>query len=428
MGTKKFANKKLLMLGTNVGSVEIVKYAQSEGAYVIVTDYLPTEKSAAKQIADETAMISTTDIKALCEFAREKHVDGVFCGVSERNLLSVHAVAKELGLRCYFTMEQWDHLANKEAFKSTCEQYQIPVPQKFELSPVPTEDELGKIEYPVIVKPVDQGAAIGIHICHNREELLAGHRDAIQKSHCGQDLVEDYIKGTEFSAYYTFINGECRTSIIFDKHLASGSEPQFIPLPECYAFPSAIQDEYLEKYDEKVRSMFLGLGIKNGVACIQGVTDGRAIGVFEAGLRMGGTALYRFIDHINGANFMKMMTNYALTGEMGGDIDREDVTLKGKHGCILSLLNRGGKIKEIQGYEEASKLKDVIYPELRYKVGDTVPANGTLKQSHIRFFIVSDSAKELADTINEIKRLIHVKDKDGNEMIYSDFDPSRLKG
>ena len=44
----KLDGKRLLMLGSSRGSVEMVKYAKSQGAYVLVTDYLPTEKSAAK--------------------------------------------------------------------------------------------------------------------------------------------------------------------------------------------------------------------------------------------------------------------------------------------------------------------------------------------------------------------------------------------
>ena len=46
--------KKLLLLGSNTGSLEIAQYVRSRGDYLIVTDYYPKEKSPAKQIADET--------------------------------------------------------------------------------------------------------------------------------------------------------------------------------------------------------------------------------------------------------------------------------------------------------------------------------------------------------------------------------------
>lgn len=78
----KFDGKRLLELGTNVSSVDIVQYARKEGAYVIVADYLDKSKSEAKQYADESALISTLDIDALCELAAEKDIDCVFSGVS----------------------------------------------------------------------------------------------------------------------------------------------------------------------------------------------------------------------------------------------------------------------------------------------------------------------------------------------------------
>ena len=55
----KFANKTLLVLGSNVMATEIVEYARHNGAYVIVADYYPVEKSAAKRVADEAINIST---------------------------------------------------------------------------------------------------------------------------------------------------------------------------------------------------------------------------------------------------------------------------------------------------------------------------------------------------------------------------------
>ena len=49
-----FKNKKLLLLGgRNLGSVDIIKYAKSQGAYTIVTDYLTEEESFAKKYSEK---------------------------------------------------------------------------------------------------------------------------------------------------------------------------------------------------------------------------------------------------------------------------------------------------------------------------------------------------------------------------------------
>lgn len=421
----KFNKKTLLVLGTSVGSVEIVKYARNEGAYVIVTDYLPLEKSEAKKYANETAMISTTDVDALCTFAVQKKIDGVFCGVSEVNLVSVNAIAERLGLPCYFTHEQWSLLQNKSNFNQLCREHNIPVAHKYQIDENFYDQDLKKIEYPVIVKPVDQGAAIGIHICHNEKELIDAYKDAMEKSFCKEVIVEQYIVGDEFSAAYTVINGEYKLSTMGDKYL-NRDQKGFIPLPEAYVYPSKHLDNYLENISLNVVNMFRSIGLVNGTVFVQGVTDGTHTALFEAGLRMGGTALFRFVSNINNINILHLLVDYSLTGKMEADISLEDPYLKGKRCCLLSLLNGGGKIGKIDGVEKAAAVEGVVEHVVRYKEGETILKSGTLKQSHIRYFVVRDSAEQLKQSIEQIQNMVVVTDCDGNNMLLTDFSAEKL--
>ena len=421
----KFEGKRLLVLGTSVGSVDIVKYAQSEGAYVYVVDYLEPEKSAAKLVADENDLVSTTDVEELISYAKDKKIDGVFCGVSEVNLASVQKVAEALDLPCYFTREQWDICQDKQEFHDLCIKYNLPVPKKYDISEELTDDELSKIEFPVIVKPVDQGAGVGIHICRNREELKDGCKDAYKKSYKHEIIVEDYIEGDEFSAAYNVIDGECQLSIIGDKYLNREQEG-LLPLPDAYVYPSKHIERYIELLDESMKKIIKDLGLTNGTIFFQGITNGEKFYFFEAGLRRGGTALYRFVSQVNNSNVLHYLTDYALVGRIDGDIKNEDPRLKGKRCCLLSLLNKGGKIHKICGVEEASKFDGVVETVVRYNEGDTILRSGTLKQSHIRFFVVCDTAEELVSTIKKIQKTVSVLDENGEEMIISRFDANKL--
>lgn len=423
---KKFEGKRLLVLGTSVGSVEIVKYAKEQGAYVIVTDYLPTEKSKAKAYASKCEMVSTIDVDNLCELAKKEKIDGIFCGVSEVNLRSVRAVATRLGLPCYFTEEQWELCQNKRAFKALCEKNNVPVAKEYKIDCNTSDSLLDALDYPVIVKPVDQGAAVGISICYNKEELKRGYREAVEKSFSKRALVEQYIVGEEFSAAYTIIDGEYKLSTIGTKYL-DRSQEGLLPLPNAYVYPSNLLKLYNEKINDCVINMFKSIGLKNGTVFVQGVTDGKNVALFEAGLRMGGTALFRFVDSINGINILHLLTNYALTGKMDGCIELEDATLKGKHCCLLSFLNGGGTIGKIVGFEEAAQLPCVVEAIKRYDVGDVVPKSGTLHQSHIRFFIVEDSIDRLKGSILKIQELVKVYDEEGNSMLLPSFDVKKLE-
>lgn len=425
MGNKKFEGKVLLELGTSVASKELIEYAQSEGAYVIATDYLSVDNSVAKQIANEYANISTVDVDNITEFAKKKNVDGIFCGVSEVNLQTVQAVAEKLDLNCYFNKKQWDICQDKANFKKLCLEHNVLVSQEYKFKGKPTEEEANRLAYPVIVKPVDQGAAVGIHICNNAVEFLTAYSDAYEKSYSHKVIVEDYIVGDEISAAYVIINGEYKLSTIGDKYL-NRDQTDFLPLPEAYVYPSKYLDLYLNKCNEQVISMFKSIGLKNGTVFVQGIVKDEQIYIFEAGLRMGGTALFRFIHRINGTNILHQLVNYAMLGSMDGDINKEDARMKGKHCCILSLLNKGGKIAKIKGVEEASSLHDVAETIVRYAEGETVLRSGTLKQSHIRFFIISDSMDEMAFTIKKIQEFVSVEDEQGKNMLMSKFDTDKL--
>lgn len=422
---KKFNGKKLLVLGTSVASVEIVKYAKSQGAFVIVTDYLPTEKSAAKKYADRCETISTTDIPALIEFSKKEQIDGVFCGVSEVNLRSVLAITEALNLPCYFNREQWDICQNKDNFKALCKKFDVPVPEDYSLALSENKLSAEDLAYPVIVKPIDQGAAVGIHICNNKEEFAVAYEDAYNKSFSHKVIVEQYVVGEEFSAAYTIINGEYRLSTMGDKYLNREQEG-LLPLPDAYVYPSKHLEMYKETLSPNIINMFKSIGLKNGTVFVQGVTDGKNTVIFEAGLRMGGTALFRFVSRINGISIVELLTDYALTGKMEANIDLEDPYLKGKRTCLLSLLNRGGKIAKITGVEEASKVRGVLETVVRYQEGDTIVRSGTLKQSHIRFFVSCDSAKELCHSIETIQQLVSVKNEFGEEMLLSSFNTNNL--
>ena len=112
----KFAGKKLLVLGSNVGSKDIVNYAKANGAYTIVADYLPKEKSEAKNYCDEDVLISTGDTEKLIEYISENHIDGVLAGIHEFNLIQAMKLCEKFSFPFYCNKKQWDLMQMKQNF------------------------------------------------------------------------------------------------------------------------------------------------------------------------------------------------------------------------------------------------------------------------------------------------------------------------
>ena len=80
-------NKKLLILGGDSFSIDIVKTAKSMGVYTIVTDWYDVKRSPAKLVADEYWNVSIEDYDLLSQKIKEAHVDGVFTGFTDSYLL-----------------------------------------------------------------------------------------------------------------------------------------------------------------------------------------------------------------------------------------------------------------------------------------------------------------------------------------------------
>ena len=81
--------KRLLVLG-GTSAKDIVAQAKRMGVYTIVADF--NETNAAKQIADESVIVSTADTEALVQVVKEYRIDGVFSGPSEFNIQQVMKV------------------------------------------------------------------------------------------------------------------------------------------------------------------------------------------------------------------------------------------------------------------------------------------------------------------------------------------------
>ena len=100
---KELKDKKLLVLGGNALSCDIINIAKAMGVYTIVTDWYDTDRSPAKLICDERWDVSTTDYDELVKRVKENHIDGILTGFSDSYLLPYQHLCELTGLPCYAT-------------------------------------------------------------------------------------------------------------------------------------------------------------------------------------------------------------------------------------------------------------------------------------------------------------------------------------
>ncbi|MFC3212199.1 ATP-grasp domain-containing protein [Planomicrobium okeanokoites] len=417
--------KKILLLSGIAHMVDVVKTAQNMGYYVIVTDR--DAGSPAKKAADKSYEVSTADIDRLVEIAQAEKIDGVFNGFDDVNTWNALALCERLGIPYYATYEQLEICSNKDRFKNHCRNFDVPVVEEYNLDNGLTEELIGSLQFPVIVKPVDSYASQGITVCYGPKDVKAGYAKALEYSKSETAIIEPFID-TPYGLmmYYTAYQGDIVLSAVTDRHVHKHFA-EHPPLPIAVMFPSRHREQYLADVDPQVRAMLRGMGIQNGVLLIQALYDNGRFYLYEMGFRISGSQHYNIIEKQTGINLLEMMLDLSV----GKDISKYDT----RHfddsyiphpSCNLPILMHSGTIADIRGMEEILAMPEILTAVVNRKAGDTVAPSGSYAQMFGRFTIVADSSTELNRAIDAIYDTLEIRSTEGEEMLLVRFHPEEI--
>lgn len=420
---RKFEGKKLLILGGNPETTPLVEVANSMGIKTIVTSARHTDP--AKKAAWKACDVDGMDVPGLIILAKQEGVDGVLVGVADILVPSYYKVCEALDLPCYASQNIVDVFAFKDVFKTTCELYGVHGIPEYYLDADLKREDLDRIQYPVMVKPVDNGGGVGMTVAYNEEELIKGVKIALEASHKKRFIVEKYMQCDDMGMYYTFKDGHCSASCIYDRY-TTDEQPGLSCVCLGGTYPSKHVDEYFSRMHNNAVRMFKEIGIENGVLMLSGFYENGEFYVYDTGFRLQGEAPHLLMKAIHGFDQREMLIRFALTGSEGDiDLEKEDDTmLRGKWASTLWFLLKKGKIASIQGLDNLEEDPRVVANIQRLHEGDTVLPEwiGNEKQVLTRMYLVCDSKQQLADCLEEYQNKVHVMDENGNNMLLKGFD------
>ncbi len=410
-------DKKLLILGSDFGTYDLVTEARRMGIYTIVADTMET--SPTKEAADEAWQISTTDYETLEKKIAEENVNAILAGASEFNLENVRYLCHKLGLPVYCDSDEaWSVARNKGKFKSLCKKHGVPVAQDYKLTDELSREELDQIVYPVVVKPVDMSGNRGVSFCANEEELVAGYKEARELSSNDNIIVERQLNGPEFTGYYVLADGEVSLSYYTSAHHQKGELHNLYTLEDI---TDHRLKQYMDEVNEGLKKVFKEAGCREGVCWIECMYDDDGhFYVLEMGYRLAGPVLYVMYEKCSGFNTMRWQIETAFgvkhTPEM---LPAEPPVFKQ---CVASynlFTNQAGVVHEFVGLDRLLAMDNILvdFPkreggEVRYHANMGV----------IRIF--AENAQELCDTVAKINSFFFINNEKGENMFikFDSFD------
>lgn len=289
---KQFSNdeqKKLAIIGASYLQEPLVRKAKEMGLYTICFAW--AEGAVCSEVCDKFYDISIVEKEQILEICQKEKINGIATIASDVAAPTVAYIAERMGL-VGNSYEVAVRANNKYLMREALNKGGCPSLVYHVVKDMKSVDELKYIKFredggPMddwIVKPTDRSGSLCINHVHNLEELSKAIQSAIEVSFKKEAIVEEFIKGREFSVEGLSYKGRHEIIQITDKVT---EEEHFIEI--AHHQPSNLTSNIQEEIKKVVCQSLRTLGITNGASHteLKVTTDGK-IKIIEIGARMGG--------------------------------------------------------------------------------------------------------------------------------------------
>lgn len=403
---KELKGKRLAVFGANNVVREVTRFAKENGIVLISVGNVP--EAEMHRVSQEQYYIDCTDETAVKQLFAEKHIDGLLSCSGEAVIRRSVGFIERMGIRYFATTHQWDVLMNKQKFKEYA--------SRFGIKKIPDYEPSSEgIDFPVIVKPVDNGGSFGVSVCSSHYELENAVGYAKDNSLSGNVICEKFISGDYFQFEIWRQNGisyfpYTKERLFYD---AVGDSPQ---QPFADIYPSSSDRLIAHELYSPISKMFDELGVDNGSCMFQGIISDGYPYIMDTAFRLSGGMDFRVVEKDKGVDLVGSHMEYALTGRFGGDFSELSKPLSMSYATLCIGL-KNGKIGRIIGLDKVSQKSYVYSLFTYYSEGDEMKYSGLFLQVLSRVFLFGKDICEVKRHMAEILQMIEVYDENGESML-----------
>lgn len=211
--------ENILILGAGLMQKPAIIAGKKLGFHTVVADGNPAAVCIA--FADEFKPIDLKDKENLASLGRELQKRGGLAAVFTAGTdfsASVAYVAEKCGLSGH-SYESALNASIKTRMRACFRKAGVPSPVFREVTEVAENEVENVMEYPLVVKPVDNMGARGCRMIRSSREFLPAAKAAVEnsKTHCA--ILEDYMCGPEYSIDAIIYDGTMTVTGFADRHI-----------------------------------------------------------------------------------------------------------------------------------------------------------------------------------------------------------------
>lgn len=350
-------------------------------------------------------------ISELVKF-REEHEIALIFSVSEFGVETAAVASSVLGIKYGTSLVAVKRARNKYLTRQILRDNNIPTP-KFFLAKSKKEiiDNIDKVEFPIIIKPLDAAGSCSVTQINTLEQLnekidfAFDNRDSMPVNDHRVDktreywIVEEYLDGIEISVECCTFDKETTVMAIHDKY-CDVCEPYFIERTFVTP-PPRFSKNQIKEIEDMAKKVLAAIGYDYGISHVEMKVTKKGPRLLEVNARMGGGLNMESVLRSTGISVLKVLLEIR-------EGKKPEININERKNVAFRLVTSNeGKVTEINGFEDAKKIDGVEISIPTLKVGDIVKA----RQANYGGFILAEgkNVDELLDCLDRAEERIEIK-------------------
>jgi len=404
---------KALVIAGGLPQIELIKQLKERGIEALLADGSPA--AVARPYADKFFHVDVFDMEAIKEIAVSEKVDFLITVCADQVLLVVAKVSEMLGLPCYIDYETCQNVSDKIRMKRIFKQSGVPTTDYVETYHLDM-DIIGKLKYPLVVKPVDAYSSKGVRKAENIDELKQYYEEAHQIGRSGRVIVEEFFAGEEISVDAFVVNGKAKLLNVTNSEKVKDKD-RFVIFRGRY--PVKASEAVMKQIEEICQKIADGFGLVNAPLLVQLLHDGDKVSVLEFCARTGGNMKYLLIKYASGVDVIGATLDITLgqQPDLSPKFERHNVVVNDFVYC------NPGTFDHFEGFEELEK-EGVINEFHPVRLKGTQMKGVTSSSDRIAGMnIVADTLEEYNAKRAKINASVRVVDINGEDIMRHDLLP-----
>lgn len=259
----------------------------------------------------------------------------------------------------------------------------------------PEQVVLGGLELPVIAKPAGLSASRGVMLIRHTADLASWRAKLAGYRYSGPVIVEEFLRGAEFSVESVSVDGEHHVLGITAKQVTP--PPRFVETGHLHPAPLAVADRVA--ITELVTAFLAAADYRFGPAHTEVVLTDAGPRIVESQARLGGDRIPLLLRIATGVD-IDAVVYQALTGKP------VEEPIADRLGCVSYFQLSPGRLRSTAPLADIARLPFVHEIDFPFAPGDVVPPFADSFTRHGHVVIHADTPAQAQQRTAHVQRLL----------------------